>query len=160
MLADIAKITIKAGDGGNGAVSFHREKYVAAGGPDGGDGGNGGNVVFVADKTLATLMDFRYKKIYKAQNGTQGASGKCNGKNGEDIIIKVPCGTIIKNLNTERVIADLKSDGEKFIAAKGGRGGWGNTHFASPLYKKIRLLQYSRFRFQYPLFAACSLHYT
>ncbi len=132
MLADIAKITIEAGNGGNGAVSFHREKYVAAGGPDGGDGGHGGNVVFVADKTLATLMDFRYKKKYKAENGTPGAAGKCNGKNGADIIVNVPCGTIIRNIGTDRIIADLKNDGDSFIAAKGGRGGWGNTHFATP----------------------------
>ncbi len=132
MLVDIAKITIEAGSGGNGAVSFHREKYVAAGGPDGGDGGNGGNVVFVADKTLATLMDFRYKKKYKAENGTQGAAARCNGKNGADIIIKVPCGTIIRNINTDRIIADLTSDGDSFVAAKGGRGGWGNAHFATP----------------------------
>jgi len=132
MLVDIAKITIEAGNGGNGAVSFHREKYVAAGGPDGGDGGNGGNVVFVADKTLATLMDFRYKKKYKAENGTQGAGARCNGKNGADIIIKVPCGTIIRNINTDRIIADLTADGDSFIAARGGRGGWGNSHFATP----------------------------
>ncbi len=132
MLVDIAKITIEAGNGGNGAVSFHREKYVAAGGPDGGDGGNGGNVVFVADKTLATLMDFRYKKKYKAENGTQGSGARCNGKNGSDIIIKVPCGTIIRNINTDRIIADLTADGDSFIAARGGRGGWGNAHFATP----------------------------
>ena len=132
MLVDIAKITIEAGNGGNGAVSFHREKYVAAGGPDGGDGGNGGNVVFVADKTLATLMDFRYKKKYKAENGTQGSGARCNGKNGSDIIIKVPCGTIIRNINTDRIIADLTADGDSFIAARGGRGGWGNSHFANP----------------------------
>lgn len=132
MLVDIAKITIEAGNGGNGAVSFHREKYVAAGGPDGGDGGNGGNVVFVADKTLATLMDFRYKKKYKAENGTQGAAARCNGKNGSDIIIKVPCGTIIRNINSDRVIADLTADGDSFVAARGGRGGWGNAHFATP----------------------------
>ena len=132
MLVDIAKITIEAGNGGNGAVSFHREKYVAAGGPDGGDGGNGGNVVFVADKTLATLMDFRYKKKYKAENGTQGGGARCNGKNGADIIIKVPCGTIIRNINTDRIIADLTADGDSFIAARGGRGGWGNSHFANP----------------------------
>ncbi len=132
MLADIAKITIEAGNGGNGAVSFHREKYVAAGGPDGGDGGNGGDVVFVADRTLATLMDFRYKRKYKAENGTGGGGGRCNGKNGADIIIKVPCGTIIRNINTEKIIADLTADGDRFVAAKGGRGGWGNMHFATP----------------------------
>lgn len=132
MLADIAKITIEAGNGGNGAVSFHREKYVAAGGPDGGDGGNGGNVVFVADKTLATLADFRYKKKYKASSGENGSGSRCNGKKGEDITVKVPCGTIVRNVNSGRVIADLTHDGDSFIAARGGRGGWGNMHFATP----------------------------
>ena len=132
MFVDKVRITVIGGRGGDGAVAFHREKYVAAGGPDGGDGGNGGNVVFVADKTLATLMDFRYKKKYKAENGTQGGGARCNGKNGADIIIKVPCGTIIRNINTDRIIADLTADGDSFIAARGGRGGWGNSHFANP----------------------------
>ena len=132
VLTDTAKITIEAGGGGNGAVSFHREKYVAAGGPDGGDGGDGGNVVFVADKTLSTLADFRYKKKYKAESGTCGAGARRNGKRGADITVKVPCGTIIRNINSGRVIADLTKDGESFIAAKGGRGGWGNSHFATP----------------------------
>jgi len=132
VLTDTAKITIEAGNGGNGAVSFHREKYVAAGGPDGGDGGDGGNVVFVADKMLSTLADFRYKKKYKAESGTAGAGARRNGKRGEDITVKVPCGTIIRNINTDRVIADLVNDGDTFIAAKGGRGGWGNSHFATP----------------------------
>ncbi|MDP4117705.1 MAG: GTPase ObgE [Bacillota bacterium] len=132
MLVDSAKITIEAGNGGDGSVSFHREKYVAAGGPDGGDGGNGGNVIFVADKTLATLMDFRYRKKYKAENGISGSGGRCDGKNGADIVIKVPCGTIIRNIKTDRIIADLTNDGDSFIAAKGGKGGWGNVHFATP----------------------------
>lgn len=132
MFVDSAKIYIEAGKGGNGHVSFHREKYVAAGGPDGGDGGNGGNVVFRADTQLATLMDFRYKRKYKAQNGEDGRPAKCRGKNGEDILIKVPCGTVIKNAATGGVIADLTYDGEEFIAAKGGSGGFGNVHFATP----------------------------
>lgn len=132
MFVDSAKIYIEAGKGGNGHVSFHREKYVAAGGPDGGDGGKGGNVVFRTDTQLATLMDFRYKRKYKAQNGEDGRPAKCRGKNGEDIVIKVPCGTVIKNAATGGVIADLTYDGEEFIAAKGGSGGFGNVHFATP----------------------------
>lgn len=132
MFVDSAKIYIEAGKGGNGHVSFHREKYVAAGGPDGGDGGKGGNVVFRADTQLATLMDFRYKRKYKAQNGEDGRPAKCRGKNGEDIVIRVPCGTVIKNAATGGVIADLTYDGEEFVAAKGGSGGFGNVHFATP----------------------------
>lgn len=132
MFVDSAKIYIEAGKGGNGHVSFHREKYVAAGGPDGGDGGKGGNVVFRADTQLATLMDFRYKRKYKAGNGEDGRPAKCRGKNGEDILIKVPCGTVIKNAATGGIIADLTLDGEEFIAAKGGSGGFGNVHFATP----------------------------
>ena len=132
MFVDSAKIYIEAGKGGDGHVSFHREKYVAAGGPDGGDGGNGGNVVFEADSQLATLMDFRYKRKYKAENGGDGRGAKCRGKNGEDIIIKVPCGTVLKNAATGGAIADLTYSGERFIAAKGGSGGFGNVHFATP----------------------------
>ncbi|MFA7637033.1 MAG: GTPase ObgE [Monoglobales bacterium] len=132
MFVDSAKIYIEAGKGGNGHVSFHREKYVAAGGPDGGDGGDGGNVVFRADTHLSTLMDFRYKRKYKAQNGEDGRGAKCRGKNGEDIVILVPCGTVIKNAETGGVLADLTNDGEEFIAAKGGSGGFGNVHFATP----------------------------
>jgi len=132
MFVDVAKIYIEAGNGGNGAVSFHREKYVAAGGPDGGDGGRGGNVVFESDDNLSTLMDFRYKKKYKAMSGGDGRAAKSSGKNGEDIIIKVPCGTIFRNIQTGGVIADLTLPGERFIAAKGGNGGFGNVHFATP----------------------------
>ncbi len=127
---DIAKIKIKAGDGGRGAVSFRREKYVAAGGPDGGDGGRGGNVVFQVDTNLSTLSDFRYKRSYKAANGEPGSGGRKNGKSAEDLIIKVPKGTVIREVESGAVMADM-SDGEPFIAAKGGRGGWGNTHFAT-----------------------------
>ena len=132
MFADIATITVKAGNGGNGLVSFHREKYVAAGGPDGGDGGNGGDVVLVADAQLSTLTDFRYKKIYKAGNGQDGRAKKSSGKNGENILISVPAGTLVKDAESGKVIADLKKSGDRFIAAKGGRGGWGNVHFATP----------------------------
>ena len=130
MFIDVAKIHIKAGDGGDGAVTFHREKYVANGGPDGGDGGKGGDIIFVADKHLTTLADFRYKKKYTAANGEKGGSNRCYGKSGENTVIKVPVGTVFKDTNTGRIMADL-SDGESFVAAKGGRGGWGNTHFAT-----------------------------
>ena len=131
MFVDIAKIKIKAGNGGNGAVSFRREKYVAAGGPDGGDGGRGGNIVFQVDDNLSTLADFRYKRKYTAQNGSNGAGGRKSGKRGEDLIIRVPRGTIIREVESGAVMADL-SDDTPFIAAKGGRGGWGNPHFATP----------------------------
>ncbi len=131
MFVDIAKIKIKAGDGGNGAVSFHREKYVASGGPDGGDGGKGGDVVFKVDDNLATLADFRYKRKYKAPNGQPGSGGRRNGKKGEDLVILVPRGTIIREVQSGKIMADM-SDDETFIAAKGGRGGWGNPHFATP----------------------------
>ncbi len=138
MFVDTARISITAGNGGNGAVSFHREKYVAAGGPDGGDGADGGNVIFVADKSLSTLMDMRYKKKYKAQNGAEGGGAKCSGKKGEDIIVRLPCGTLIKDAESGRIIADLTQDGQSFIAARGGRGGWGNAHFANPVRQAPR----------------------
>ncbi len=131
MFVDIAKIKIKAGDGGDGAVAFHREKYVAAGGPDGGDGGKGGDVVFVVDDNLATLADFRYKRKYKAPNGEPGKGGRCNGKKGLDLEIRVPRGTLIKEAESGAVMADM-SRTERFVVAKGGKGGWGNTHFATP----------------------------
>ncbi|MCQ2484283.1 MAG: GTPase ObgE [Clostridia bacterium] len=131
MFVDIAKIKIKAGDGGNGAVAFRREKYVAAGGPDGGDGGRGGNIVFRVNDNLATLADFRYKRKYKAPNGMQGQTGHRNGKKGEDLIIEVPRGTVIREVSSGKVMADM-SDDDEFVAAKGGRGGWGNSHFATP----------------------------
>ena len=131
MFVDIAKIKIKAGDGGNGAVAFHREKYVAAGGPDGGDGGRGGNIVFKVNDNLATLADFRYKRKYKAPNGEPGQTGRRNGRKGEDLIIEVPRGTVVREIQSGKVMADM-SDDDEFIAAKGGRGGWGNAHFATP----------------------------
>ncbi len=131
MFIDIAKIFVKAGDGGNGAVSFHREKYVAAGGPDGGDGGRGGNVLFQADSNLSTLADFRYKRKYIAQRGENGRGGRCAGKSAPDLVIKVPKGTLVKDADTGRVLADIW-DGEPQLIAKGGKGGWGNTHFATP----------------------------
>lgn len=130
MFVDIAKITVKAGNGGNGAVAFHREKYVASGGPDGGDGGHGGNIIFRVDPSLATLSDFRYKRKYKAQNGQPGSGGNKSGKKGQDLYIGVPKGTIIKEAETGTILADL-SDDEEFVAARGGKGGWGNKHFAT-----------------------------
>ncbi len=132
MFVDVAEIKIKSGNGGNGLVSFHREKYVAAGGPDGGDGGRGGDIIFCADSSLSTLMDFRYKKQYKAGNGEDGRGKKSTGKDGADMLIRVPVGTLIRDTETGKLIADLKHDGERFVAAKGGKGGWGNVHFATP----------------------------
>lgn len=131
MFVDIAKIKIKAGDGGNGAVAFHREKYIASGGPDGGDGGKGGDIVFKVDDNLATLADFRYKRKYKAPNGENGGTGKRHGRKGEDLVILVPRGTVIRETGSGKVMADM-SDDDVFIAAKGGKGGWGNPHFATP----------------------------
>ncbi len=131
MFVDVAKIKIKAGNGGDGAVAFHREKYVASGGPDGGDGGKGGDIVFVVDDNLATLADFRYKRKYAAKNGLPGGGDRKHGKNGEDLEIRVPRGTVIRELSSGAVMADM-SKTERFIAARGGKGGWGNQHFATP----------------------------
>ncbi|MEO8399976.1 MAG: GTPase ObgE, partial [Ignavibacteriaceae bacterium] len=117
MFIDYAEIKIKAGDGGNGAVTFRREKYVPKGGPSGGNGGSGGNVIIKAYHNLNTLLDFRYKKHYKAQNGEIGGNSKKDGKNGKDIIIKVPIGTIIKNSETKKILFDLEEDGKEFVAA-------------------------------------------
>ncbi len=130
MFVDKAKIFIKAGDGGDGAVSFHREKYVAAGGPDGGDGGKGGDIVFVADKSLSNLIDFKYKKKYEAGKGENGNKKNRSGKNAQDLIIKVPVGTVVKDLDSGRILADI-SDSEPVVIAKGGKGGRGNAHFAT-----------------------------
>ncbi|MBP8855407.1 MAG: GTPase ObgE [Oscillospiraceae bacterium] len=131
MFIDIAKISVRAGSGGNGAVSFHREKYVAAGGPDGGDGGRGGNVVFKADDNLSTLMDFRYKRKYTAPAGEAGGGKRCSGKAAEDLIIRVPRGTVVRDVATGLIMADISGD-EPVVIARGGRGGWGNSHFATP----------------------------
>lgn len=128
---DTAKIKLKAGNGGNGAVSFHREKYVNAGGPDGGDGGKGGNIVFKADTNLSSLIDFKYKKNYTAEDGKPGLGKKCYGKGAPDLVIKVPLGTLVRNAKTNRIIADI-SDDKEYVVARGGKGGWGNLHFASP----------------------------
>ena len=130
MFIDKAVIKIKAGDGGNGAVAFHREKYITSGGPDGGDGGKGGDIVFQVDDNLSTLADFKYKRKYKAPNGSDGQGGRRNGRKAEDLIIKVPRGTLIKEKESGTLMADMSTD-ESFIAAKGGKGGWGNSHFAT-----------------------------
>ena len=132
MFVDFAEIYIKAGDGGNGAVSFRREKYIPNGGPDGGDGGDGGNVVFVADPGLRTLMDFRYKRKYIAERGENGGNRNKSGRKGADLIVKVPMGTIVKDKETGRIIADISREDQKVIIARGGRGGAGNQHFATP----------------------------
>ncbi len=132
MFFDTAKILVKAGNGGNGAVSFHREKYVAAGGPDGGDGGKGGSIIFEIDSSVSTLVDFRYKRKYVAENGGDGTSGKCFGKDASDLVIKVPAGTLIRDAQTNRLLADMTPPNERVVLFKGGNGGWGNTHFATP----------------------------
>lgn len=131
MFIDKVKIFVKAGNGGNGCVSFRREKYVAKGGPDGGDGGHGGNVVFTIDKGSNTLLAFRYKRKFVAENGGDGAGAKFHGKNGADIIVRVPEGTIIRDEKSGKILKDMSSC-EDWICAKGGRGGWGNKHFATP----------------------------
>ena len=128
---DKARIYCRAGKGGNGAVAFHREKYVAAGGPDGGDGGNGGNGVLVVDDNMSTLMDFRYKRRYIAENGMDGQGSRKYGKKGSDLTIRVPRGTVVRDFETNEIIKDM-SDSEPFILCRGGKGGWGNTHFATP----------------------------
>ena len=130
MFVDIAKIKLKAGDGGNGAVSFHREKYVANGGPDGGDGGRGGDIILKVDDNLSTLADFRYKRKYFAENGQNGGASRCAGKSAKKLVISVPRGTIVKDLESGRIIADISGD-EPVVIAKGGNGGWGNMHFAT-----------------------------
>lgn len=131
MFVDYVKIIIKSGDGGNGAKSFRREKYVAAGGPDGGDGGNGGSIYFEVDKDANTLINFRYNRKYKAENGKPGSGNRCFGKSGKDLVLKVPKGTVIKDFETGKIICDLSEDGQKELVLRGGRGGKGNVHFAT-----------------------------
>ena len=131
MFVDNIKIYVKAGDGGNGAVTFHREKYVSAGGPDGGDGGRGGNIVFRVDEGANTLLAFRYKRKFVAENGANGMGGKKHGKSGEDVIIPVPEGTLIRDVVTGKIIFDM-ANAKEYVLCKGGRGGWGNRHFATP----------------------------
>ena len=131
MFVDRAKIFIKSGKGGNGAVSFRREPFVPEGGPDGGDGGKGGDVIFQADENLRTLMDFRYKRKYEAENGQDGMKKKRYGKNGQDLIIKVPVGTVVIDEESGLVMQDLTEHGQSFIAAKGGKGGKGNVKYTT-----------------------------
>ena len=128
---DTAKITVRSGDGGNGCVAFHREKYVAAGGPDGGDGGRGGDIILRTDPHMSTLMDFRYKRKYVAENGADGQGKRCSGKDGGSLVIKVPVGTVVRDAATRDIICDM-SGTEDFVLCRGGNGGWGNKHFATP----------------------------
>ncbi|NMA35149.1 MAG: GTPase ObgE, partial [Clostridiaceae bacterium] len=132
MFIDRAKIYIKAGNGGNGAVSFRREKYVPAGGPDGGDGGKGGDIIFEVDEGLRTLIDFRYRRKYVADSGDNGGSAKRTGKSGGDLLIRVPPGTVVRDAETGRILADMVEPGQRTVVAKGGKGGAGNWHFATP----------------------------
>mgnify|MGYP001580865297 FL=1 len=132
MFIDTAKILVKSGNGGNGCISFRREKYVAMGGPNGGDGGNGGSVILVADRNLTTLLDFTYRRKYVADNGEDGGNSKCFGKKGEDLYIKVPIGTVVKDVETGKTMVDLAKEGDSYVVARGGKGGKGNYHFATP----------------------------
>ncbi len=131
MIIDNVKITVRSGDGGNGAISFRREKYVANGGPDGGDGGRGGNVFIKVDANVDTLLDFRYKKMFRAEDGKKGEGSRCTGKSAKDLYILVPKGTIVKDIDKDKIVADLSNDDDEILIAKGGKGGKGNQHFAT-----------------------------
>lgn len=141
MFVDKAKISIKAGDGGEGRISFRREKYVPNGGPDGGDGGNGGDVIFVVDSSMRTLMDFRYKRKHMAENGEIGGPNNCYGKSGKNLYIKIPPGTIIRDAETNLILGDLKTEGQQLVGAKGGKGGKGNAQFATSTRQTPRFAQ-------------------
>lgn len=141
MFIDVAKIELKAGKGGDGSVAFRREKYEPSGGPAGGDGGDGGSIIIVADNDIKTLMDYSYKSIYKAENGGDGRNKKQFGKKGEDLILKVPVGTLIKDYDTDTVIYDVKHDKEEFVICKGGKGGKGNVHFKSSIRQAPRFAE-------------------
>lgn len=151
MFVDKVKIHVKGGNGGNGAVSFYRAKYITHGGPDGGDGGKGGDVIFIADNSMNTLVDFRYKKVFKAQAGTDGSKRNCTGADGEDIIIKVPVGTIIREASTNKIMADMNKNGEKKVLIKGGKGGKGNQHFATPTRQAPRYCERGRMSKEYDI---------
>ena len=140
-MIDFAKVSLKAGDGGNGAVAWRREKYEPTGGPAGGDGGNGGNIIIKATRNLSTLDEFRYKSKYKAQNGQPGGKNKKFGKKGDDLIIKVPVGTILREANSNTIIKDFKQDGEEYLIAKGGKGGRGNVHFKNSIRQAPRFAE-------------------
>ncbi len=141
MFVDYTKIFVKSGDGGNGAISFRREKYVASGGPDGGDGGKGGDIYFVVNPDANTLIDFRYNKKFKAENGKNGSGGHCYGKSGDDLYIKVPKGTVVKDAETGKILADLSEDDQQELILPGGRGGKGNSHFATSTRQAPRFAQ-------------------
>lgn len=141
MFVDYTKILVKSGDGGDGAISFWTEKYVASGGPDGGDGGKGGDVYFTVDKDSNTLINFRYNKKYKAENGENGSGGRCYGKSGKDLYIKVPLGTVIKDAQTGEVIVDMSEKDQTTLVFQGGRGGKGNSHFATSTRQAPRFAQ-------------------
>ncbi len=141
MFIDYTKVELYAGKGGAGCVSFRREKYISKGGPDGGDGGHGGNIIAKVDSNLHTLQDIRYARVYKARNGAPGSSSLKTGKNGEDIFIKVPLGTIIRNIKSNEVVADLFENGEEFIICKGGKGGRGNVNYKSSTHQTPRYAQ-------------------
>ncbi len=138
---DEAKITVKAGDGGRGCVSFRREKYVPKGGPDGGDAGKGGDILFTADARLSSLLDFKYRREYEAGRGEHGMGSLCSGKSGQDLYIKVPVGTVIKDEETGEVLEDMTEDGQVYLSCKGGRGGKGNAHFATSTHQTPRFAQ-------------------
>lgn len=141
MFIDYVKVNVKAGNGGNGAITFHREKYVDSGGPDGGNGGLGGSVCFKVDKGMNTLLNFRYTKNIVAKNGENGSGKNCTGKSAEDVIIPVPIGTVITDLKTNKVIVDLSEDDSFFVVAKGGKGGKGNQHFANSIRQAPRFAE-------------------
>ena len=141
MFIDYAKIELQAGNGGNGIVSFHREKYIDKGGPSGGDGGKGGDIVFVTNSNLHTLQDIRYRRLYKAKNGQSGGSNKKTGKSGEDLIIEIPCGTVIKDQASNTMIVDMVEDNHSHIVCEGGVGGKGNHHFKSSTQQTPRFSQ-------------------
>lgn len=138
---DYVKIKVKGGDGGDGCISFRREKYVPKGGPDGGDGGNGGNVYIEGDENLMTLLDYKYKRFYKAEKGENGKGKKMHGRNGEDIILKVPLGTIVINAKSNKAIGEVIKDKERILVAKGGKGGRGNAYFATPTNRAPRICE-------------------
>ena len=144
MFIDKAKIAVKGGAGGNGCVSFYRAKYVVAGGPDGGDGGRGGDIIFVADEGLSTLMDFKYKRVWKAPNGEDGGKRNCSGKDAPDVIIRVPVGTLIKEAKSGRLMADINTKDSNVTLIKGGKGGKGNQHFATPVRQAPRYAERGR----------------
>lgn len=144
VFVDRVQIHVKGGNGGNGAVSFYRAKYVTNGGPDGGDGGKGGDIIFMADKNMTNLVDFRYKRVFKAKNGDDGGKKNCFGKDAENVIIKVPIGTVIREAVTKKVMADLTEDGQIKVLIKGGKGGKGNQHFATPTRQAPRYAERGR----------------